>query len=606
MSSERGRTGAATETGLSGAAGRPSDRRRWAIVAVTVLLAILYLPFLNKPFTIDDTVVLTVARQILQDPLRPFDTTINWFGDPEPMFEVTTNPPFVSYWLAPVLAIFGLNEVALHLWQLPWVILMAAGVGVLSRRFCGGSLWPVLLVLSSPAVAVSVNCMRDVPAAAMATAGIAFFVSGSDARDWRRLLGGGLLVGFAAFSKYPHIAMVLVMALYVLLHQRPKHLLWLLVPLAILGLWFLQNRLGHDLSHLAYLKAERSDDTSFTWWMKLYAAVTILGSSLLLAPILLLRALGRWRQTMWLAAVGVAAVFASGLYLAVLTRALGPAEGRSVAVWFVQPWRSLDVQHAFWTAMGGVMLAGILAAALGRRAREGKAAVSAPEAASAQDSTAGGDLGRGDAIFLVVWLLVPLIVSSFFIFFQAVRHQIPVIPPLAVLAVALLRRDPGRYRGAVRAGLAVAVAMQAGLSLVVGYADYEFADAHRDFADHVETRYHRAGEEVWFRGNWGYQTYARRAGHHQIARSGEAPPAGALVVWPANVHFGGLPDGLSERLDPVETFTREQRLPVHTMTRGAGFYATVGTHLPFRFGARETWTGEIYRVRPAEPMDDHE
>ncbi len=71
-----------------------SHHRHVALAVVCALLA--GLPFLNKAFTIDDTPVLTVAQQITVDPLRPFSCDINWRNDPEPIFETTTNPPFLS------------------------------------------------------------------------------------------------------------------------------------------------------------------------------------------------------------------------------------------------------------------------------------------------------------------------------------------------------------------------------------------------------------------------------------------------------------------------------------------------------------------------------
>jgi hypothetical protein len=47
-----------------------SRRRRVIIALVCALMA--GLPFLNKAFTIDDTPVLKVAKQITEDPLRPY------------------------------------------------------------------------------------------------------------------------------------------------------------------------------------------------------------------------------------------------------------------------------------------------------------------------------------------------------------------------------------------------------------------------------------------------------------------------------------------------------------------------------------------------------
>ena len=65
---------------------------------------------LIKPVHIDDTVVLHVAANILHDPLRPFAGEFFWLETPQPLAKVTTNPPLVSYWLAPWIALAGYRE----------------------------------------------------------------------------------------------------------------------------------------------------------------------------------------------------------------------------------------------------------------------------------------------------------------------------------------------------------------------------------------------------------------------------------------------------------------------------------------------------------------
>ena len=45
------------------------------------LAAILLLPFLNTPFTIDDPIYLSEARQVLEHPLQPQAFDIVWSND---------------------------------------------------------------------------------------------------------------------------------------------------------------------------------------------------------------------------------------------------------------------------------------------------------------------------------------------------------------------------------------------------------------------------------------------------------------------------------------------------------------------------------------------
>ena len=58
-----------------------------------LLLLGIGVPFLNKPFYIDDTFFLHIISSILNTPFNPFAGEINWFGKNRPVWEVTSNPP---------------------------------------------------------------------------------------------------------------------------------------------------------------------------------------------------------------------------------------------------------------------------------------------------------------------------------------------------------------------------------------------------------------------------------------------------------------------------------------------------------------------------------
>ena len=81
--------------------------RRRPVLLLMLLVLGLVLPFVDKPVHIDDTFVLHITDQILRTPLDPFGAEIDWFGHVMPIWRATTNPPLVSYWLAPVVAAFG-------------------------------------------------------------------------------------------------------------------------------------------------------------------------------------------------------------------------------------------------------------------------------------------------------------------------------------------------------------------------------------------------------------------------------------------------------------------------------------------------------------------
>ena len=79
------------------------------------LFTVAYLPFLSKPFHVDDPVYLWVARQIQSRPFDFYGFTINWYGTAESAAEVMQNPPLTSYYVALAALVGGWGEVALHL-----------------------------------------------------------------------------------------------------------------------------------------------------------------------------------------------------------------------------------------------------------------------------------------------------------------------------------------------------------------------------------------------------------------------------------------------------------------------------------------------------------
>ena len=560
----------------------PAGRLLWLGV---ILALIVGLPFLTKPLHIDDTVVLAVAEQITRAPLRPFDASINWFGDPRPIFEETTNPPLVSYYLAPVVARFGFRlrgprspasvdegvaEAPLHAAMLLFLVVLAVAMVTLSRRFAGGSAWPVLFVMLSPAVVVSTNVMRDVPLAALSAAAAALFVSGVDRRQWPLVLAGSLVAGLAALTKYSGAVMLPVLALYALGQRRGRYAWWLAAPLGLVGLWSLQNELVQGRVHLAYLMAERRGD--LPWSDRFYAALVVIGASLFLAPAMLADAA---RRAKWwlLAGAGIAA----GLAL------VGARMHNDGAVGW---------QYGLWLTTGAA-LAFLLVV---------------PGLAAARGAVSRDYADAADTLFLALWAGAVLAFSVFFVMFQAVRHIIPALAPLALLAVRLLRLPHARERW-LPATLGVLVGVQAILAFGGAAADYEYARTYRDFARQARQRLPRlvlrsevasplrrvaAGREVWFSGNWGWQRYALSAGFTLLAEHGRLPRPGDVLIIPERVHKGPLPAGLA--LTQIEEKTYRGRIPIHTMDGSvrASFYAVVGDKMPYAFTCDRTL--EVFRV----------
>jgi len=533
------------------------------------------LPFLNKPFHIDDPVVLAVSAQVLQHPLRPLDGEINWDSDPIPLFKQTTNPPLLSYYLAPFIAVFGCSEVALHGAMLLFLVVLAVAAAELSRRFANRSWWPVLFVLTSPAVVVSSNVMRDVPAMALAAAAVAVFVRGTDDdRPWL-LVAGSLLAGGAVLTKYSAAVLFPLLALYPLLRGRVRPL-WALLPgAAAVGLWCLQNVWAHGVTHLQYLMAESR--SQLAWQDQFYPGMAVIGACCFLTPALL---------------AGTAA--SRSWWRVLVYGAAAPLVARGLRSHFLDP--PPDGQSWLWSESGGLLIWALAAAFVlltlrclwlaARRTGDPAAEVAAQ---------------WRDELFLIAWLFAVVYFSVVYVMFQAVRHLLPAMAPLCLLGCRALQRVDRPVRLVSAGALTLCLAAQVVVSAWVAAADYQYADTYRQFVRTMAKALPVSRGRVWFAGHWGWQQYAQRAGWRQLETNGPQPHAGELVIIPERVHKGPMPPGLYPRLEEVSERTYRTRLRMFTMNGfcGASFYAVTGRNLPYLYTKDDTL--EVFHVYRAGP-----
>jgi 4-amino-4-deoxy-L-arabinose transferase-like glycosyltransferase len=207
-----------------------------ALLAVLVLVCLT--PFLGKAFHIDDTLFVWTSQQIAQHPQNPYGFTINWYTAPQPMWEVTQNPPLSSYYMAGIARIWGWSEVALHAGFLVVALAAILGTYALARRL---TRWPLLAAaatLAAPGFLVSsTTLMCDTMMVALWIFAILFWLDGVERKQPALLLISALLIAVCALTKYFGIALIPLLLLYSLVRTRriESSLLYLLLPVAALA-----------------------------------------------------------------------------------------------------------------------------------------------------------------------------------------------------------------------------------------------------------------------------------------------------------------------------------------------------------------------------------
>jgi len=587
---------------------------------------------LIKPVHIDDTVVLHVAANVLRDPLRPFAGEFFWLEEPQPLAKVTTNPPLVSYWLAPWIALAGYREWVLHLSFAPFVALLAWGMHRLATRWLGAqwAWWAVGWLMLSPAVLPGMNLMRDVPALALLVGGLACWVEGLERRRAQWLIAGALLVGLAGLAKYTALIGLPLVALYTLQRRAYGALGWLTLALVPIAGWSALNLWADGAVHLLYLWQERRGSAPLG--AKLLPGVVGLGASTLLWLGVAWRfrdALGRgWQWKVALLALAVAGVvgwyhlqFAgqpvygqtlfwliAGVLVLGLAMGVGLFEDLPPSLRFPPLREGNQAGAGSPTLREGNQVGGGTVPP----ARRGNLKEGVPEKQSplAEGNQAGGGTvppaRRGNLkegvlsetlvtkgvpenrskslyLFLRLWLLIALAAAVWGVPFQAMRHLLYALPPLILILTPWAGRN------------APLLFAQGALCLAVIAADYDYAVRYKRGAAVYAELF--AGERVWYAGSWGWMFYAEQHGFRKLLPDGAGLQRGDIVIIPERVYKGKMPPDLHKHLVLLDETPCYPIVPLRTMDfRGAAYYALIRTNAPFRFTLRRDEPLEIRRA----------
>jgi 4-amino-4-deoxy-L-arabinose transferase-like glycosyltransferase len=531
----------------------------------TYLLAILlftacYLPFLAKPFHIDDPLFLWSARQIQAHPLDFYGFSVNWYGDSNPMSEVMQNPPLTSYYLALAALLAGWSEVALHLAMLLPALGVLLGTYRLARALDADASMAALVTAFSPALFVSATTvMSDVLALCLAVWAVELWVRGLRERRNALLAASAVFASLGALAKYIDVAMVPLLLVYGVASRKRlgAWALWLLVPVAaILGYEAVTRALyGHGLLAAASAYAGGAHHDSPTGVLaRLAAGLAFTGGAF--APFAFFAHRLRPPVRLW-TALGI---LAAGLAVPLLVFTFGNFSPQATG-WGV------GVQ------LFGLSLLGAAVLALG------------PTELWRERSP--------ESLLLVLWVVGIFLFATVVNWTLNVRSILPMAPAAAIL---LARRLPRPEQSGASARQLWPILPAAALSMLVAWADLRAASTARDEAIAAAAAGRAAGAKVWFEGHWGFQYYCEQRGLSAVDfLHSEAKPGELLVLPETNTNVFGPPTKLLRRLE-LRSF--EQDLPLTTMSlrRGAGFYSTAFGPLPFSFGSVPPERLQIFQI----------
>jgi 4-amino-4-deoxy-L-arabinose transferase-like glycosyltransferase len=428
----------------------------------------LALPFLDKAFTIDDTVFLRLAEQILSEPLDPYGFEINWDGITRSALANFASPPLWGYLLAPAVAVGGGSELAVHLELLLWIALAAWGMERLARQFGLTDGTASLLYVTMPCfVVLGQTAMPDVPAAALALHGAAEVLRVHKGGDSRWPIASALLTT-ACLCRFNAVAVPLGLSCLVFAKNRSRTAVVgsLAVPIitTMAVVFLIRQSAGTEASIARHLMLWPDLDMA----RRAIAMFTHLGAATVFLPAFVLPFLcGRRR---WLATL-----------LAVTTAILLAILGQQVST-------TAPVAGIVGLALPVAFCLWMLIFRIPRFARE------------------FDKLDLALATWFVAAATVPLVYVQF-----AAKYLVIAAPPLILLLLRAAVRS--RAGASARRWLRLCWVGGATLAIACSVSDYKFAGVYRAY---VEERLPAVQVEVsgsvWFTGHWGWQWYMELAG----------------------------------------------------------------------------------------------
>jgi hypothetical protein len=534
------------------------------LAAPAILVAsLLLVPFLNKPFTIDDPLFLREAKHALVDPLHPADFEQVWnAGDRLKLSQYLLGGTLPAYVLAPVAALGGREWIA-HLYQLLLLCgFLVASVSVALRLGCDRRQANTvgLLIASNPVtLAMAATCMPDVMAAMFGMAGMDRLLLFREGRRWGPGLVSGLLLAAAVLCRASTVPLILVAAL-LLLPATGKYAVESLWPLglaaAVVAVCVSLNR-GPAVN--ATVGAAFQVLTSMCNVPR--NLVAFLCYQALTGPLLVYALLSKGRKF----ACGIAVLVVLGVALAMI--------GGSANL----------VLYAIPAALGICFLLACVAVA-------GRASERHPSGAMSCQSEPR-PLGRG--LPLLVWLGSGMIALPYV--YMGAKYLLPGVPAAALLIV---RHAAGarQQRYPLTVALLVALGWISGALIVVG--DTMLASSQREAVDRLIAPRIRRGLRVWAGGQWAFLGYAEDAGAKALGNTPPLPEPGDTIVV-SRLDYYGMLDRLPIRRELLNTQT-DQRCGVFVLNRRfrAGFYSNRFGYLPFAIGCGEVNAYDLYRVLP--------
>jgi hypothetical protein len=505
-----------------------------------ILATVCLLPYLNKPFLIDDPFFLTMAKQIVKHPMHPMDFDICWDNtvDCTKAYVLTPGNALIGYVLVPTV-LGGAHEWMAHLTQLVlvWIAVVAMTSFVLRFGWDRGHaiVGALLLVVIPPFLHMASTAMPDCLATAVALVAMERLAAWKTEQKWGQGTAAAIALGLAGFAR-SHLALLLPLSAFFLLDSiNPREVLAQIRR----KLWLWTPVFAGSALLLAIIVAVREHNLAIN------PPPLVTGSRYI--ALNLFSYLLYFAFPLPLAACWLANRFRTRRLLLVfilLAVAVLP-----VLLHWSQPFA------VFLALLGCGALTTLFFEALKKRDHFG--------------------------LFLVLWLLIPLPIVYYI--HLPIKYLLPCVPAVILMCFRLMEGFSVRV---VRIAAVALIAASTGYSLLILHSDAEFAEFGRDAMYRLISPNVAAGEKVWFGGQYWSYWYAPLAGATLTFPGGPQPKPGDLLVVG---QFGG-----GGAHSPLERFPH--RTLVEAISQNHRFGRIYNGLWLWGFGDSENDRYELWRI----------
>jgi 4-amino-4-deoxy-L-arabinose transferase-like glycosyltransferase len=528
-------------------AGNPSRTALACAFPAILLGALLLLPFLKTPFTIDDPLYLAEAQHALEDPLHPLAVDIVWSFDVKMRASSFSHAGVaVPFLLAPAV-LAGNAEWVAHLTELICLAIGLFATSLLALRLGldrRSATIAALIAGSAPAViGMAGTAMPDVPAMMFTVLGMERIVALRDGRKWHQGLLAVLWLTLAALTRLQTI-------------------------------FFLAPALVFLLDGISLPELRSSFRTGAVRFLALAAVVVLVAAAVWITteadPPTDIIAFHQTAASVRAFLGNVCAFFAHWLLTVPFTVA-----------WLLIRRRKIPRSLAILAMVGGTIVA----------LQFGWVGFALAATALAMCDLLFDAVCRQDRIQLGLGLcLLPALSLAIYLHLPC-KYIVPSIPMAAIL---MARALPAASLSTQRWLPAGAVLASVGLSLLVLLGIRDLARSQQLAAKELVTPRVLAGERVWFAGHWGFHWYAEAAGARPAVWLGEVPQPGDTVVVAAIDDYFFARNWQSKQV--TGRFPYDSAGRVMDRRAGAGFFSNGYGYLPWAWSKGEANVFEIWKI----------